>query len=260
MGKGGQKYMKIFLICIVILSLFLVPVLAHAKANAKDKAPAKTDLLSAFTTGEGNRNLINITLVMTILAFAPAILLLMSSFTRIVIVLSLLRQAIGIPQLPPNQIVIGLSLFLTFFVMAPTYEKVNTNALAPFMSHKIEFDEFLTRSSAEMSVFMLKYTKEKDLALFLNVAGLQRPKTESEIPMRVLVPAFAISELKRAFQMGFLLYIPFLIIDMVVASVLLSAGMMMLPPIFISLPFKLMLFVLVDGWNLLIGSIIKGFF
>jgi flagellar biosynthesis protein FliP len=260
MGKGGQGYMKIFVISIIILSLFLIPVVAHAKANAKDKAQGKNDLLSAFTTGDGNRNLINIVIVLTVLAFAPAILLLMSSFTRIVIVLSLLRQAIGIPQLPPNQIVIGLSLFLTFFVMAPTYEKVNTNALAPFMSNKIEFDEFLTRSSAEMSVFMLKYTKEKDLALFLNVAGLKRPKTEAEIPMRVLVPAFAISELKRAFQMGFLLYIPFLIIDMVVASVLLSAGMMMLPPIFISLPFKLMLFVLVDGWNLLVGSILKGFF
>jgi flagellar biosynthesis protein FliP len=259
MGKDGQKHMKIFLISIVILSLFLVPVLAHAK-TVKDKAPAKNDLLSAFTTGEGNRNLINVVIVLTVLAFAPAVLLLMSSFTRIVIVLSLLRQAIGIPQLPPNQIVIGLSLFLTFFVMAPTYEKVNTNALSPFMNNKIEFAEFLTRSSAEMSVFMLKYTKEKDLALFLNVAGLSRPKTETEIPMRVLVPAFAISELKRAFQMGFLLYIPFLIIDMVVASVLLSAGMMMLPPVFISLPFKLMLFVLVDGWNLLIGSIIKGFF
>jgi flagellar biosynthesis protein FliP len=259
MGKGGQKHMKIFLISIVILSLFIVPVLAQAK-TAKDNTPAKNDLLSAFTTGEGNKNLINVVIVLTVLAFAPAILLLMSSFTRIVIVLSLLRQAIGIPQLPPNQIVIGLSLFLTFFVMAPTYEKVNANALGPFMSNKIQFDEFLTRSSAEMSVFMLKYTKEKDLALFLNVAGLKRPKTESEIPMRVLVPAFAISELKRAFQMGFLLYIPFLIIDMVVASVLLSAGMMMLPPIFISLPFKLMLFVLVDGWNLLVGSIIKGFF
>ena len=252
--------MKVFIVGLIILSLFLVPVLAHAKANAKDKPQVNNNLLSSLTTGEGNRNLINVVIVLTILAFAPAILLLMSSFTRIVIVLSLLRQAIGIPQLPPNQIVIGLSLFLTFFVMAPTYQKVNTNALSPYMSNKIEFEEFLTKSSAEMSVFMLKYTKEKDLALFLNVAGLSRPKTESEIPMRVLVPAFAISELKRAFQMGFLLYIPFLIIDMVVASVLLSAGMMMLPPIFISLPFKLMLFVLVDGWNLLIGSIIKGFF
>ncbi len=144
--------------------------------------------------------------------------------------------------------------------MAPTYENVHTKALSPYMNNKIGFEEFLTKSSHEISGFMIKYTKEKDLALFMNIAGLKRPKLESEIPMRILVPAFAISELKRAFQMGFLLYIPFLVIDMVVASVLLSAGMMMLPPVFISLPFKLMLFVLVDGWNLLIGSMIKGFF
>lgn len=252
--------MKLFLIGTIIASLFLFPVFADAKANAKDKSQGQNDLLSAFSTSEGSKNLINIVIVLTILTFAPAILLLMSAFTRIVIVLSLLRQAIGIPQLPPNQIIIGLSLFLTFFVMAPTYEKIHTNALSPYMNNKIGFDEFLTRSSRDMSVFMLKHTKEKDLALFMNIAGLKRPKTESEIPIRALVPAFAISELKRAFQIGFLLYIPFLIIDMVVASVLLAAGMMMLPPIFISLPFKLMLFVLVDGWNLLIGAMMKGFF
>ncbi|MCX5807241.1 MAG: flagellar type III secretion system pore protein FliP [Proteobacteria bacterium] len=212
-----------------------------------------------FVTSEGNKNLISIVIVLTVLAFAPAILLLMSSFTRIIIVLSLLRQAIGIPQLPPNQIIIGLSLFLTFFIMAPTYEKVHTNALSPYMNNQIGFEEFLTSASKEMSIFMFKYTKEKDLALFMGVAGLNKPKTQGEIPIRVLVPAFAISELKRAFQIGFLLYIPFLVIDMVVASVLLAAGMMMLPPIFISLPFKLMLFVLVDGWNLLVGSLIKSF-
>jgi flagellar biosynthetic protein FliP len=252
--------MKILLISIIIFSLFLIPVLAHAKSNGQTKTQGKSDLLGMLVTNEGNKNLISIVMVLTILTFVPAILLLMSSFTRIVIVLSLLRQAIGIPQLPPNQIVIGLSLFLTFFVMAPTYEKVHTNALSPYMSNKIGFDEFLTNASKEMSVFMLKYTKEKDLALFINVAGLSKPKGQSEIPMRVLVPAFAISELKRAFQIGFLLYIPFLVIDMVVASVLLAAGMMMLPPIFISLPFKLMLFVLVDGWNLLVGSLIKSFF
>jgi flagellar biosynthetic protein FliP len=166
---------------------------------------------------------------------------------------------ICITQLPPNQIIIGLSLFLTFFIMAPTYEKINNAALAPFLQDKIGYEEFLSRSSVEMSTFMLKFTKEKDLALFMNLAGLERPATEKDIPFKVIVPAFAISELKRAFQIGFLLYIPFLVIDMVIASILLSAGMMMLPPIFISLPFKLMLFVLVDGWNLLVGSLIKGF-
>ncbi|OPY67149.1 MAG: Flagellar biosynthetic protein FliP precursor [Syntrophorhabdaceae bacterium PtaU1.Bin034] len=256
--------MKTFLLCLIVICLLGLPALSYAKAGtakaAKPAAPAKFDLFGSFTGSEGSRNLISVVIMLTILSFAPAILLLMSSFTRIVIVLSFLRQAIGVPQLPPNQIVIGLSLFLTFFVMAPTYEKIHAEALSPFMNNSIGYEEFLSRSSQVMSGFMLKYTKEKDLALFTNIAGLGRPANEKEIPFRVVVPAFAISELKRAFQIGFLLYIPFLVIDMVIASVLLSAGMMMLPPIFISLPFKLMLFVLVDGWNLLTGSIIKGFF
>jgi len=252
--------MKYFLVGLIILSL-LAPVGVWAKgaAREKEKVPAKLDLVQSFTGSEGSKNLITIVLILTILAFAPAILLLMSSFTRIIIVLSFLRQAIGIPQLPPNQILIGLSLFLTFFIMAPTYEKVHTVALSPYMTNKIGYEEFVEKSSQVMSTFMLKFTKEKDLALFMNIAGLKRPQSENDIPIRVLVPAFAISELKRAFQIGFLLYIPFLVIDMVVASILLSAGMMMLPPVFVSLPFKLMLFVLVDGWNLLVGSVIKGF-
>jgi flagellar biosynthetic protein FliP len=250
---------KYLVVSLVILSLFFVPACAFAKSAPREKAPGKLDILGSFSGAEGNRNLISIVLMMTILAVAPAILLLMSSFTRIIIVLSFLRQAMGIPQLPPNQVLIGLSLFLTFFIMAPTYERIHANALGPYMENKMGYEEFMAKSSAEMSAFMLKFTKEKDLALFMGMAGMAKPKNEREIPMRALVPAFAISELKRAFQIGFLLYIPFLVIDMVVASVLLSAGMMMLPPIFISLPFKLMLFVLVDGWNLLVGSLIKGF-
>jgi flagellar biosynthesis protein FliP len=261
--------MKICLAGLVILSMVAAPSFCFAKtagrsvvnipAAEKPAPPAKLDLFASLTGNQGGKNLINVALVLTILAFAPAILLLMSSFTRIVIVLSFLRQAIGIPQLPPNQIVVGLSLFLTFFVMAPTYERIHADALSPFMADQIGYEEFLSRSSQNMSTFMLKFTKEKDLALFVSMAGLKRPATEKDIPFRVIVPAFAISELKRAFQIGFLLYIPFLVIDMVVASILLSAGMMMLPPIFISLPFKLMLFVLVDGWNLLTGSLMKGF-
>jgi len=231
-----------------------------AKAAVKADPPANLDLIGSLTSIQGSRNLISIALILTILAFAPAILLLMSSFTRIIIVLSFLRQAIGIPTLPPTQILVGLSLFLTFFIMAPTYERITTDALTPLMNGRIGYEEFFNRSSQELSTFMLKFTKEKDLALFMNIAGLPRPANEKEIPFRVIVPAFAISELKRAFQIGFLLYVPFLVIDMVIASVLLSAGMMMLPPIFISLPFKLMLFVLVDGWNLLVGSLIKGFY
>lgn len=253
--------MKSVVVGMLILSIMFLPALASAKtAGGKGTTESKIDIIGSFTGSEGSKNLISIVLLLTILAFAPAILLLMSSFTRIVIVLSFLRQAIGIPQLPPNQIIIGLSLFLTFFIMAPTYERVHSAALSPYMNNKIGYEEFISKSSQEMNAFMLKFTKEKDLALFVNLAGIPKPKNESEIPIRVVVPAFAISELKRAFQIGFLLYVPFLVIDMVVASVLLSAGMMMLPPIFISLPFKLMLFVLVDGWNLLVGSIIKGFY
>lgn len=248
-----MKYLVVF--CLV-LSFVALPAVVSAKA---DKAAAGTNILNALVGVDGGRNLINIVIVLTVLAFAPAILLLMSSFTRIIIVLSFLRQAMGIQQLPPNQVVVGLSLFLTLFVMGPTYDKINDAALKPYLTNKIGFEEFLNTSSAELSTFMLKYTKEKDLALFINIAKLKRPEGPKDLPLKVIVPAFAISELKRAFQIGFLLYIPFLMIDMVVASVLLSAGMMMLPPIFISLPFKVMLFVLVDGWNLLVGSIIKGF-
>ncbi|HOJ43948.1 MAG TPA: flagellar type III secretion system pore protein FliP [Syntrophorhabdaceae bacterium] len=256
----GTGAMKIVFIIILVISIFMIPCATYAKQTAKKATGESENILNTFTSVEGGRGLINIAIMLTILAFAPAILLLMSAFTRIVIVFSLLRQALGIPQLPPNQVIIGLSLFLTFFIMAPTYEKVYTNAVSPYMENRIGFNEFFERSSKELNVFMIKYAKEKDLALFMNVAGYKRPKTEADIPMKILVPAFAISELKRAFQIGFLIYIPFLVIDMVIASVLLSAGMMMLPPIYISLPFKLMLFVLVDGWNLLVNSLIKGFY
>jgi flagellar biosynthesis protein FliP len=255
---------------LLVVSCLTLPAPAYAKrasgsgrsavaATPQSASTPKLDIFSSLTGNQGSKNLINIALIMTILAFAPAVLLLMSSFTRIVIVLSFLRQAIGVPQLPPNQVVVGLSLFLTFFVMAPTYERIHANALTPFMNDQIGYEEFLSRSSQDLSTFMLRFTKEKDLALFMNMAALDRPTNAKEIPFKVIVPAFAISELKRAFQIGFLLYIPFLVIDMVVASVLMSAGMMMLPPVFISLPFKLMLFVLVDGWNLLTGSLMKGF-
>ncbi len=254
--------MKLAIIAIIAISMFFIPVPGHAKAGPtvqKDKVQS-FDFVSALSGSQGGKNLISVAIMLTILAFAPAILLLMSSFTRIIIVLSFLRQAIGVAQVPPNQVLVGLALFLTFFIMAPTYERVNSQALAPYMNNQIGYEEFMSKSSKEMGGFMLKFTKDSDLALFMNIAGLKKPVDRTEIPIRVLVPAFALGELKRAFQIGFLLYIPFLVIDMVVASVLLSAGMMMLPPIFISLPFKLMLFVLVDGWNLLVGSLIKGFY
>ena len=198
-------------------------------------------------------------LLMTVLSLAPAILIMVTSFTRIVIVLSLLRRALGTMQMPPNQVMIGLALFLTFFVMAPVWHKINQSALQPYLEKKIGNEKALQNAVTPLREFMFKQTREKDLALFVDIAKLERPKNIADIPITVLIPSFIISEVKTAFQIGLLLYVPFLIIDMVVASVLLSMGMMMLPPIMVSLPFKLMLFVLADGWYLLVGSLVKGF-
>jgi flagellar biosynthetic protein FliP len=197
--------------------------------------------------------------ILTVLSLAPAILVLMTSFARIVIVLSFLRQAVGTQGMPPNQILIGLALFLTFFIMSPVFQDINENAIQPYLSEKISQENALAKAAAPIRVFMFKQTREKDLALFVRAAKLDRPKVYDDIPIHVLIPAFIISELKTAFQIGFLVFIPFLILDMVVASVLLSMGMMMLPPVLISLPFKLMLFVLVDGWHLIMGSLIESF-
>ena len=202
---------------------------------------------------------LQIFLLMTVLSLAPAILIMVTSFTRIVIVLSLLRRALGTMQMPPNQVMVGLAMFLTFFVMAPVWHKINESALQPYLDKKIGNQQALQNAVTPLREFMFKQTREKDLALFVDIAKLQRPKNIADIPTTVLIPSFIISEVKTAFQIGLLLYVPFLIIDMVVASVLLSMGMMMLPPIMVSLPFKLMLFVLADGWYLLIGSLVKGF-
>ena len=202
---------------------------------------------------------LQIFLLMTVLSLAPAILIMVTSFTRIVIVLSLLRRALGTMQMPPNQVMIGLALFLTFFIMAPVWQKINESALRPYLDKKISTQQAMQNAVVPLRDFMFKQTREKDLALFVDIAKLPRPKNAVGIPTSVLIPSFIISEVKTAFQIGLLLYVPFLIIDMVVASVLLSMGMMMLPPIMVSLPFKLMLFVLADGWYLLVGSLVKGF-
>jgi flagellar biosynthetic protein FliP len=198
-------------------------------------------------------------LLMTVLSLAPALLIMLTSFTRIAIVLSLLRQAMGANQLPPNQILIGLALFLTFFIMTPVWQSVNQSALKPYLQEEISQQEAFQRALTPIREFMLRHTREKDLALLVDVARMQRPQNQAAIPTQVLIPSFIISELKTAFQIGFMLYVPFLIIDMVVASVLLSMGMMMLPPIMVSLPFKLMIFVLADGWYLIVGSLVKSF-
>ena len=198
-------------------------------------------------------------LFFTALGFIPAVLLLMTAFTRIVIVLSLLRQAIGTPAAPPNQVIVGLSLFLTFFVLSPTLDKVYTQAWEPYSKNEIAFDVALQRGAQPMREFMLKQTRQSDVQLFSRLAKLPSNVKPEDLPMRVLVPAFVTSELKSAFQIGFLIFIPFLVIDMIVASVLMSLGMMMLSPVLVALPFKLMLFVLADGWNLLLGSLAASF-
>ena len=198
-------------------------------------------------------------LFFTALSFLPAILLMMTGFTRIVIVLSLLRQALGTQSAPPNQIVIGLSLFLTFFVMGPTFDRVYQEAYAPYTANTISFEQALEKGEAPVRQFMLKQTRQSDFALFAKLARLEANVTAQTAPLRVLVPAFVTSELKSAFQIGFMIFIPFLVIDIVVASVLMSLGMMMLSPVLVALPFKLMLFVLADGWNLLIGSLAASF-
>jgi flagellar biosynthesis protein FliP len=198
-------------------------------------------------------------LFFTALSFLPATLLLMTGFTRIVIVLSLLRQAMGTQAAPPNQVVVGLSLFLTFFVMGPTFDQVYDSAYKPFAANEIAFDEALRRGEGPMRAFMLKQTRQADVQLFSRLAKLPADVKGEQVPFRVLVPAFVTSELKSAFQIGFMIFIPFLIIDMVVASVLMSLGMMMLSPVLVALPFKLMLFVLADGWNLMLGSLAASF-
>ncbi len=198
-------------------------------------------------------------LLMTVLSLAPAILIMLTSFTRIAIVLSVLRQAIGTQSMPPNQIIIGLALFLTFFIMTPVWQNVNQNAVQPYLDKKISQSEAFDRAIKPVRTFMFKQTREKDLAMMIDVAKRPRPRNMEDVDTSVLIPSFIISELKTAFQMAFMLYVPFLIIDMVVASVLLSMGMMMLPPVMVSLPFKLMLFVLADGWHLIVGSLVKGF-
>jgi len=198
-------------------------------------------------------------LFFTALSFLPAILLMMTGFTRIVIVLSLMRQALGTQSSPPNQVIVGLSLFLTFFVMGPTLDKVYADAYLPYTKNAITFEQALQKGEDPLRQFMAKQTRQADLSLFVKLAKLEPGVTAQTAPMRILVPAFVISELKSAFQIGFMVFIPFLVIDIVVASVLMSLGMMMLSPVLVALPFKLMLFVLADGWNLLVGSLAASF-
>jgi flagellar biosynthetic protein FliP len=249
---------------LALVALVAVAVFFAAFPAAAQTAPAPGGATLPLLVGQGAGGTsysvpVQTLLFFTALSFLPAVLLLMTSFTRIVIVLSLLRQALGTQAAPPNQVVIGLSLFLTFFVMAPTIDKVYADAWQPYAENRIAFDEALKRGETPVRGFMLKQTRQADVMLFAKLARLDAATRTEDVPFKVLVPAFVTSELKSAFQIGFLVFLPFLIIDMIVASVLMSLGMMMLSPVLIALPFKLMLFVLADGWNLLLGSLAASF-
>ena len=203
---------------------------------------------------------IQVLALMTLLTLIPAALMMMTSFTRIIIVLSILRQALGLMQAPSSQTLIGLSLFLTFFIMAPVFDRIYQDAVQPYLEEKLAFDKAITKASEPLKTFMLGQTRENDISMFARISGTKDIESPQQVPMTVLVPAFVTSELKTAFQIGFLLFIPFLIIDLVVSSVLMSMGMMMLSPMIISLPFKIMLFVLVDGWNIVMGTLASSFY
>lgn len=246
---------------IVIALLAMAGVVAFAKVGRTEPLSLPSIHIEVGSGGAVEEMTVGmkILFLLTILSLAPAILVMVTSFTRIVIVLSLLRQALGLHSMPPNQVVVGMALFLTFFVMSPVWQQVNREAIQPYLAKEVSEKEAMTRAMTPIRSFMLRQTREKDLSLFVNISKSERPKNVSEIPTLVIIPAFVTSELKTAFQIGFFIYIPFLILDMVVASVLLSMGMLMLPPMMIVLPFKLLLFVLVDGWYLLVGSLVKSF-
>ena len=265
----NHKIAKTILVLLILIG-FGFPDMCRGEAAAPQPtsepspgASAQQSLLSLdLTQGENNGKLsvvLEIFLLMTVMSLAPALLIMVTSFTRIVIVLSILRQALGTQQTPPNQVIIGIALFLTLFIMSPVWKNINENALQPYMKKEITQQEAFDKGILPLRTFMVKQTREKDLAMLINISDSQKPKNINDVAISVLIPSFIISELKTAFQMGFLLYIPFLILDMVVSSILLSMGMMMLPPVMISLPFKLMLFVLADGWHLIVGSMVKSF-
>lgn len=249
-----MKRKRWFQVIIILSFLMVLPANVHAQPlpginlqiNPSDNPADIVDTLKLL-------------ILLTILTLAPSFLVMATSFTRIIVVLSILRSALGIQQTPPNQVLVGLALFLTIFVMAPVFREVNEQALQPFLNNQLNQEQAGEAAAKPLRNFMLKQTREKDLALFVSLSKMERPHNPDQVPLTTVVPAFVISELKTAFQMGFLLYIPFLVIDMVVGSVLMSMGMFMLPPVMISLPFKLLLFVMVDGWYLVIKSLVESF-
>ncbi len=245
------------MLLVLLPALVLVPV----AGAAADKGFSGIELrIGGGTPKDGLTVPMQILVLMTLLSLVPAIVVSVTSFTRLIVVSHFLRQALGTQTMPPNQVLIGLSLFLTYFIMQPVGDRINQEALQPMFQGKLTEMQALDQACNPLRQFMLRYTREKDLALFLSIAKVPRPGNPQDIPMRIVIPSYMISELKTAFQIGFILFIPFLVIDMVVAAVLLSMGMIQLPPVVISTPFKILLFVLVDGWNLVIGSLVKSFY
>jgi len=257
----NKKYLPLIIILTVILLLNFAPE-THAQQGQEFLPDINFEISSPTDDGQGGNDFVlslRILLILTVLTLAPAIIIMVTSFTRIVIVLSIIRRALAVRSMLPNQVIIGLAIFMTIFIMAPVWQDVNTNAIQPYIDEQITTEEALDNTVNPLRDFMFDQTREKDISLFVNMADIDRPENQSDIPTYVLIPAFVISEIKIAFQIGFMIYIPFLMIDMVVASILMSMGMMMLPPVIISLPFKLLLFVLVDGWYLIIESLMRTF-
>ncbi len=253
-----MKYLLTMLV--FTLSFGAVMFLAHTVVAEDAVSDAMNMMINLGNLSEPKKvaGNVKILLVMTSFTFLPGLLMVMTSFTRIIIVLSFVRKAISAQQMPPNQILIGLAMLVTFFVMAPVFTQINKEAIQPFMQEEIDQGEAFKRGVVPLKAFMAKQTREKDIALFYNIAKLERPESLEDVPAHILLPAFVVSELKTAFQMGFVVYLPFIVIDMVVASVLTSMGMFMLPPMMISVPFKIVLFVLVDGWHLIIQSLVSS--
>ncbi|MCA9771582.1 MAG: flagellar type III secretion system pore protein FliP [Myxococcales bacterium] len=245
--------------CLALVACLAAVGVARAQIPQLPQIPTLSIGVSEAEDPEQVALVLKIVILMTVLSLAPAILITLTSFARIVIVFGFLKQALGTGQMPPNQILIALALFLTFAIMGPVFRDIQTNAVEPFMSEQIDQNEAFDRAARPLHGFMLSQVREKDLELFLTIVHETPPAKAEDLSLRVLVPAFLTSELKTAFQIGFLLYIPFIVVDLVVASTLMSMGMMMLPPVFVSLPFKLLLFVLVDGWQLVVGSVVKSF-
>ena len=255
-GAYSRTPFRVLAVIAVALALLTFAVPASAAAAPSAASPGISIQVGG---GDGPGLAVQMVILLTVLSLAPALFVMVTSFTRIVIVLAFLRQALGTQQVPPNQVLVGLAMFLTFFIMGPVWDRVHQDALEPYLAQKLSHEEALAVAAKPLREFMLKQVREKDLALFVRIAKIEPPKKPDDLPIRVVIPAYIIGELRTAFTIGFLISIPFLIVDMVVSSILMSMGMMLLPPVLVSIPFKLVLFVLADGWHLIVVSLVGSF-